>query len=152
MRISIMDTLRISPILESCMQALVKPSLLWHVPPSDFTDGEGIPFTLNSATAPCYLSSNYPTWTIDPICSLGVCRPSPQQFLEDLKVTIEIDPKNFQKRPMTWPGLATIQGSLYWSRIGTGIGSYWLDRYWIDMKRANPCISSILWKDYINYY
>jgi hypothetical protein len=102
MRISIMDTLRISSILESCMQALVKPSLLWHVPPSDFTDGEGIPFTLNSATAPCYLSSNYPTWTIDPICSLGVCRPSPQQFLEDLKVTIEIDPKNFQKRPMTW--------------------------------------------------
>lgn len=102
MRIAIMKNLGTIPILESCIQTLAKPSLLWYVPPSEFMDGEGIPFTLNSATATCYLSPNYPAWTIDTICSLGVRRLSPQQFLQDLKVMIEIDSENFQKRHMSW--------------------------------------------------
>ena len=97
-----METLRQGPILESFAQTMTKPSLLWYVPSTEFTDADGIPFTLNFATASRYLSSKYPEWTIDSICSLGVRRLSPQEFLQDLRLTIDTDTENFQTRPPTW--------------------------------------------------
>lgn len=101
MRISIMANLKEAPVLESFSQDMVKPSLLWYVPPSA-SDEEGIPFTLNFATAGSHLSSQYPAWTIEQIYALGVKQLSSSQFLEDLKMTIEIDSKTFQERPMSW--------------------------------------------------
>ena len=81
---------------------MVKPSLLSYVPPIQFADDTGIPFTLSAHTATRYLSVKYPHWIVDSIISLGVRQLSSKGFLEDLKSIVSNNPETFQKKPLSW--------------------------------------------------
>ena len=105
-RDSILKVLADSPLLESAAGQMAKPTELVYVDPkyTFLVDGEPTrrPFTLTSRTSVKYLSTRYPEWAIDSIINLGVSRLTDRAFLEDLKASVEADPKQFQRQTGKW--------------------------------------------------
>lgn len=99
---AILEKLRTRALLESSAKTLVNPSDLIYVDPERFVNVDGRPFTLCRRTATYYLSSNYPSWTIASIKSLGVRTLSDREFLEHLKTMISDDTSWFRSRPPQW--------------------------------------------------
>jgi hypothetical protein len=81
---------------------MVKASSLTYVPLGQFTDGEGIPFTLNPHTEASYLSLKYPSWAIEATSAIGVSQLSPQGFLVHLNSAIKQNPTAFRTKSDAW--------------------------------------------------
>jgi hypothetical protein len=90
-----------APILESSNGSWRAPSDLIYVPP-EFCDSERKPFTFTQAKSVNYLSKEYSDKDKEILLSLGVTEMSLDQFLADLKVMAEWDPKGFQARSLKW--------------------------------------------------
>lgn len=97
---AILTQLAESPVFESCAGTMVRPSTLVHVPPEFCASGQ--PFTLCDLTQDRYLSSNYASWVIEAMTSVGVSALSPRQFLEDLATVIATDAETFYERSFEW--------------------------------------------------
>jgi len=89
-----------SPVFESCVGNMVRPATLSYVPAEFCADGE--PFTLCNATEDQYLSSNYASWVIEAMVSVGVTELTPRQLLRDLATLITTDANSFHKRSLKW--------------------------------------------------
>jgi len=100
--VSVIKKLKVAPVLSSCAGTMVLPPSLVYVLPDQFSDAEGIPFTMSDITSTKYLSIKYPLWTIGAIRTLGVNNLSPKDFLKDLKSIILADTQSFESRSANW--------------------------------------------------
>lgn len=89
-------------MLESCAGTMEKASSLKYVPLDLRANQDLEPFTLSTRTATSYLSSKYPTWTIEGAKSIGMLQLSPQDFLEDLRSMITHDLHFFRMKSALW--------------------------------------------------
>lgn len=101
-RDSILRILGKEKVLSSCSKYMAEPGELVYVPPEKFLADDGQPFALSDLKKSQYLSSNYPDWIIDSICSLGVRTLSEQDFLQDLQAIMSSNPDSFYRRTSQW--------------------------------------------------
>ncbi|UPX11197.1 uncharacterized protein EKO05_0001817 [Ascochyta rabiei] len=89
-----------SPLIESCVGNMVRPSTLAHVPAEFCTDGR--PYTLCTSTEDRYLSFRYASWVVEAMECVGVSQMTPFQFLGDLATLLATDAESFRKRGSEW--------------------------------------------------
>lgn len=103
----ILSRLRANSVLESSGKSMARPSNLVYIMPTKYTDTTGRPFTLCPETAHRYLSTTYPTWTIDSLLALGVSEMNDTEFLADLKLMLDCNSTSFHEQSNVWhQGLA----------------------------------------------
>lgn len=99
--IGVRRTLKSMKILESYDGCLRVPTELTFVDPGIF-GVQGQVATLSPLTESRYLSSKYPSWTIDAAIALGVKRLTNATFLDDFDHMISVNPTDFQQKPSKW--------------------------------------------------
>jgi hypothetical protein len=98
----ILKRLHESQFLESSAGTPCLPLNLIFVDPTKYADDDGRPFTMSEGTGSRYLSSNYPSWTIESILDLGVGTLTDETFLQDLEFVISTNTTAFNQRPASW--------------------------------------------------
>ncbi|KAI1451148.1 hypothetical protein F5Y02DRAFT_18390 [Annulohypoxylon stygium] len=101
-RRSILQSLRDNEVVESSAGTLHKPASLFYVSPTKYTDKYGCPFTLSMQTENKYLSSSFPTSTIEPLLNLGVRELTDEIFLEDLESMLSATSSIVYNKPLEW--------------------------------------------------